>query len=113
MQGFPSICGVLTARAERQPEAPAFVFLSDGEVEARRTSYASLHHEALGIAANLRARLHEGDRALLLYADELDFIAAFFGCLYAKVVPVPFHPPRSTRRLDACVAVVRNCKPSV
>jgi acyl-CoA synthetase (AMP-forming)/AMP-acid ligase II len=36
--------------------------------------------------------------ALLLYAPGLEFIAAFFGCLYAGVVAVPSFPrtPRSS-----------------
>ncbi|MGH8548058.1 MAG: AMP-binding protein [Methylococcales bacterium] len=32
-------------------------------------------------------------RALLLYPPGLDYIAAFFGCLYAGVVAVPAYPP--------------------
>ena len=49
-----------------------------------------------------------GERALLLYPPGLDFIAAFFGCLYAGVVAVPAYPPRLERgrmpRLRAIVA---------
>ena len=35
-----------------------------------------------------------GDRALLLYPPGLDFIPAFFGCLYAGVIAVPAYPPQ-------------------
>jgi len=38
-----------------------------------------------------------GDRALLLYPPGLDFIDAFFGCLYAGVVAVPCYPPARAR----------------
>ena len=48
--------------------------------------------ESLGLA---------GERALLLYPAGLEFIAAFFGCLYAGVVAVPVYPPRRNRSLDA------------
>jgi len=47
---------------------------------------------------------------LLLYPPGLDFIAAFFGCLYAGVVAVPVYPPHPSRpeqtlsRLRAIVA---------
>ena len=39
-----------------------------------------------------------GERALLLYPPGLEFIAAFFGCLYAGVVAVPAYLPGSTGR---------------
>ena len=39
-----------------------------------------------------------GTLALLLYPPGLEFIAAFFGCLYAGVVAVPAYLPRSTGR---------------
>ena len=41
---------------------------------------------------------------MLLYPSGLDFVAAFFGCLYAGVIAVPAYPPRRNRtmaRIDA------------
>ena len=40
-----------------------------------------------------------GQRALLLYPPGLEFVAAFFGCLYAGVVAVPVYPPRRNRSI--------------
>src|SRR3712207_4385484 len=45
------------------------------------------------IASQLQALGAAGDRALLLYPPGLDYLAAFFGCLYAGVVAVPAYPP--------------------
>jgi acyl-CoA synthetase (AMP-forming)/AMP-acid ligase II len=48
-----------------------------------------------------------GERALLLYPPGLDFLAGFFGCLYAGVVAVPAYPPhnqRNTPRIQAIIA---------
>ena len=44
--------------------------------------------EARAIAAHLQAVSAAGDRALLLYPAGLQFLAAFFGCLYAGVIAV-------------------------
>jgi acyl-CoA synthetase (AMP-forming)/AMP-acid ligase II len=44
---------------------------------------------------------------LLLYSDGLDFLAAFFGCLYAGVIPVPTYPPLRGKRLAACANIAR------
>ena len=40
-----------------------------------------------------------GECILLLYPPGLDFIAAFFGCLYGGAAAVPAYPPRNTRHL--------------
>ena len=44
-----------------------------------------------------RRAITPGERALLLYPPGLDFIAAFFGCLYAGVLAVPVLPPQGGR----------------
>ena len=46
-----------------------------------------------------------GERALLLYPAGLEFIAAFFGCLYAGVVAVPVYPPRRNRSMNRIQAI--------
>ena len=55
----------------------------------------------------------EGERALLLYPAGLDFIAAFFGCLYAGVVAVPAYPPRRNRSLSRIQAIADDAEAKV
>ncbi len=52
----------------------------------------------------------EGERALLLYPAGLEFIAAFFGCLYAGVVAVPAYPPRRNRSLSRIQAIAKDAE---
>jgi acyl-CoA synthetase (AMP-forming)/AMP-acid ligase II len=89
---------VLRRRAERQGEGLAYTFLLDGETAEAHLTYAELDRRARGLAAMLaREGIGAGDRVLLLYPPGLDYIAAFFGCLYAGAVAVPAYPPRSRR----------------
>jgi amino acid adenylation domain-containing protein len=89
---------VLRGRAERQGEDLAYTFLLDGETAEARLTYAELDRRARGLAATLaREGIGRGARVLLLYPPGLDYIAAFFGCLYAGAVAVPAYPPRSRR----------------
>ena len=60
-------------------------------------SYAELDAKAKGVAAMLHDLGGRGERALLLYPPGLDYVVAFFGCLYAGVVAVPAYPPRLGR----------------
>jgi amino acid adenylation domain-containing protein len=96
--GRGTLGGLLRARALERPHQVAFTFLADGEVEGERLTYAGLEARARAVAAALGESVPPGERALLLFPPGLDFIAAFFGCLYAGVVAVPAYPPRPNDR---------------
>ncbi len=88
-----------------QPEDVAFTYLVDGEDEQVHLTYRELDRQARAIGAWLEAHGLVGQRALLLYPAGLEFIAAFFGCLYAGVVAVPVYPPRRNRSLGRIQAI--------
>jgi amino acid adenylation domain-containing protein len=99
---------ILRERALRAPDDRLFTFLADGEADAASLTTGELDRRARAIAATLEERTRRGDRALLLFPPGLDFIAAFFGCLYAGVVAVPCSPPRPRRGLDGLEALARD-----
>ncbi|MDZ5602339.1 non-ribosomal peptide synthase/polyketide synthase [Pseudomonas sp. RP23018S] len=87
----------LTQRAARTPEQIALRFLADQPCDQAVLSYRDLDQRARTIAAALQARAGFGERAVLLFPSGPDYVAAFFGCLYAGVVAVPAYPPESSR----------------
>ena len=87
---------LLQERAQTEPERLAYRFLS-GDAESKQISYGELNQRAQAIAAILQDRGARGERALLLYPPGFDYIAAFFGCLYAEVIAVPVYSPRANR----------------
>jgi len=104
---FTTLIELLRMRAERQPDQRAYTFLADGETETERLTYQELDQRARIIGAWLQDAKAQGERVLLLYPPGLEFIAAFFGCLYAGAVAVPAYPPRrkaSWPRLASIVA---------
>ena len=111
-----SLVEMLRFRARVQPDEQAFVFLRDGEDERDTVSYAELDRRSRLVAAELQRRVSPGARALLLYPPGLDFVSAFFGCLYARVVAVPVFPPRwrlPDRNLARVIAVAEDADPGV
>ncbi|HEY1403039.1 MAG TPA: AMP-binding protein, partial [Pyrinomonadaceae bacterium] len=100
---------LLRWRALNQPHQKAYTFLKDGETEEVSFTYEELDRRARAIAVMLKARGARGARALLLYPPGLEYVAAFFGCLYAEMVAVPAYPPdpskfsRSLPRLHGIV----------
>ncbi len=97
-RGSAQLIDVLRERALLQPDQIAFTFLSDGEVEDGHLTYQELDQKARATAALLQQHLGQpGERVLLLYPPGLEYISAFFGCLYAGMIPVPSYPPRLNR----------------
>ncbi|MGH8488448.1 MAG: fatty acyl-AMP ligase [Gammaproteobacteria bacterium] len=90
---FSSLVELARYRAICQPGDKAYVYLRDGEVEAGTMTYKTLDQRARVIAVQLQQRFRSRERVLLAYPSGLDFITAFFGCLYAGVVAVPAYPP--------------------
>jgi 8-amino-7-oxononanoate synthase len=66
-------------------------------------TFGGLDERARAIAARLQGMRLAGERIVLAYPPGLEFIAAFFGVLYAGCVAVPLCPPhrRSLDRFDA------------
>ena len=92
-----TIIELLRNRAVEQARKDAYTFMVDGKKEGDRLTYAELDIRARAIAATLQKYNAEGARALLLYPQGLEVIAAFCGCLYAGVIAIPVPPPESGR----------------
>ncbi|AFY38523.1 Long-chain-fatty-acid--CoA ligase, Glycine C-acetyltransferase [[Leptolyngbya] sp. PCC 7376] len=106
-----SLLEILGHRAQNQPDQQAYIFLQDGETESDSLTYSELDQQARAIAAHLKP--WQGEQALLLYSSGLDFIKAFFGCLYAKVVAVPVYRPRRNQKLSRLLAIANNSQAKI
>lgn len=105
---------LLRSRALRQPNRRVYTYLADGEEEGSHLTYGELDRQARAIGALLQRWGASGERALLLYPPGLEFVAAFFGCLYGGVVAVPVYPPdpsRLNRALPRLQAIVNDARP--
>src|SRR6516165_11371794 len=103
---------VLITQSEMLNDEIAFTFISNGGKRQENISFAELHQRASDIAALLQQTTDTGSRALLLYPSGLDFISAFFGCLYSETIAVPAYPPNRPRAEKATVRVqriIRDC----
>jgi amino acid adenylation domain-containing protein len=104
---------LLRQLAADRPNRRAATFLDSSGQEAAAFSFAELNLRARAIAAELTARNCYGERALLLYPPGTDFVAGFFGCLYAGVVAVPLpmpQPGRSPQIHDRIVGASRDAR---
>lgn len=110
---FSTLVDLLRARAAEQSDRPAYSFLVDGEDDVSELSYRELDRQSRAIAAILHQNVAAGERALLLYQPGLEYVAAFFGCLYAQVIAVPAYPPRPNQSLLRLQAIVADAQAKV
>ncbi|WP_405163426.1 fatty acyl-AMP ligase [Nocardia sp. NBC_01499] len=109
---YDTLVRALTNQAAQRPDKVAYSFLhypdstsKHGETES--LTYAEIDRAARAYAATLLQVAHPGDRAVLLLPPGLEYVKAFFGCLYAGIIAVPLYPPsahNANGRIDAvCV----------
>ncbi len=111
--GPPTFVDLVRHRAETQPDFITYRFLVDGDDEEVNFTYAELDRRARAIGQTLIERGLTGQRAVLLFPAGLDFIASFYGCLYAGCVAVPAYPPRLNRSLERIELIAHDCDAAV
>jgi amino acid adenylation domain-containing protein len=109
----PSLVELLRWRASVQPDRLAYTFLEDGETKEVSLTYAELDRKARAIAALLQSVKATGERVLLAYPPGLDYIAAFFGALYAGAAAVPCYPPRPNRSLTRIETIITDAQATI
>ncbi|HVG90788.1 MAG TPA: fatty acyl-AMP ligase, partial [Alphaproteobacteria bacterium] len=99
---------LLQERVRDCPDRAAYIFLAGEDLRQSSLTYRELDLRAKSIATVLQGLKAQGERALLLYPPGLEFIAAFFGCLYAGVIAVPAYPPRLNRNALRIVSIAKD-----
>jgi amino acid adenylation domain-containing protein/FkbM family methyltransferase len=110
---FDNLVHLLETRAADLSDQTAYTFLRDGELEEANLSYGELARQARAVGAWLQERRMQNQNVLLLYPPGLEYIVAFWGCLYAGAVAVPAYPPSRNRHLGRIESIVADAKPQL
>ena len=119
--GFGNLVEVIQYHVQHHPDREALIFLGNGEDESGRLTYRQLDQKARAIAAHFTtsasAATGSGNshqhppRALLAFQNGLEFISAFYGCLYAGVCAVPVFPPQNRDSyLERLESIASDCR---
>lgn len=107
-----TLVDLLSQRAQQQGDKPAFTFSRDGdEHETSQATYRELDLRARQVATDLQRQGASGQRVLVLCPPGLDFIASFFGCLYAGAIAIPVHPPMREHLLPRVESIIADVQP--
>lgn len=110
-----SLAAALMRGAAQCPERLALRFLTGEDDEGQLLTYLQLHTYAQTIAVALGEQTRQGERAILLFPSGPDYVAAFFGCLYAGVIAVPAYPPETTQEqhLERLISIIADAQPDL
>ncbi|PEY73227.1 non-ribosomal peptide synthetase [Bacillus thuringiensis] len=107
IENINSLLELLEFRSFCSPTKVAYTFWTDDGKEESIT-YLELSQKARKIGSYLQRCGATGERALLLFRPGLDYIAAFWGCLYGGVTAVPAYPPRQNGHLGRLELIVQD-----
>lgn len=102
---------LLRRQSESLADRLAFQFLDDRE-STHSITYAELDRAAIQMAAGLQQRFKPGSSIALVFPPGLDFVKAFFGCVYAGVYAIPATYPKPRRPSTRLSAIVSDAQPS-
>jgi amino acid adenylation domain-containing protein len=91
-------------------DKPAFTYLENGQDVSSSLTFFELDQRARSVAVRLQSVAKVGDRILIGFPPGMDFVVAFFGCLYAGVVAVPAAPPANARTMSRLLGVVEDAE---
>ncbi len=90
-----------------------FIDFSGDQPTSNPLSYVEFDRRARQVAALLQTRGKPGQRVMLLYPAGLDYLCAFYGCLYASMIAVPTYPPLNPRLRDRLTAIAEDCSATI
>jgi len=94
--------------ARSKPDRICYTFLTGIHGDEEQISYGELDLAARSLASHFRLYSHEHDLAVLLYQPGLDFIKAFFACLYAGIVAIPVNSPQRRNQASKLEFIIRD-----
>jgi acyl-CoA synthetase (AMP-forming)/AMP-acid ligase II len=107
---WTTLVELLQHRASATPDALAYGFLGS-KLDEQHCTYGELHQRALAVASRLRDVVQADDRVLVCHLPGLDYVAAFFGCLYAGAIAVPVYPPQYNKSFDRIRSIIEDARP--
>ena len=108
----PNLVDRLRRHAELQPDARALRFL-DGDRLVADLTYRELDARIRAVAAHLQDCAPPGERAVLLFPSSVDYVLAFYACLYVGLIAVPAYPPERGRAQHAqrLASILKDAEP--
>ncbi|HRD68968.1 MAG TPA: SDR family NAD(P)-dependent oxidoreductase [Legionella sp.] len=93
--------------ARLHPDKIALRFLKSDYLSYEEITYAELYNKSIHLAGVIQATQTDGP-ILLVLETGIDYMVAFFACIYAGRIAVTAYPPRKTRNLNRLTHIINN-----
>jgi acyl-CoA synthetase (AMP-forming)/AMP-acid ligase II len=103
----------LHRRAVQQPEQVAYTFLRYSDASSKSLTYRDLDRSARSLGAHLRKHGARNRPVLLFFPSGLEYVVAYFGCLYAGAIAVPAYVPHSARDFPRIQAIIADTQAEI
>lgn len=111
---FQTLTSLLDHQAREIPNKLAFAYLpKPPSLDGQTLTYLELQARATELAASILERVSPGERVVLVYDCNLEYIVGFFACLYAGVIAVPVYPPTSPQHVGRLQSILSDCSPQL
>lgn len=112
-QSFEVFTDLLDARIQSHPEKCAYRYLDGKTTEA--LTYGQLATEIYRYAAVLQEHQLLNERVILIYPVGLEFMYAFYGCMFSGAIAIPASEPRRHKvdksDLNRLLSIVEDSRP--
>ncbi|CEK12188.1 fatty acyl-AMP ligase [Legionella hackeliae] len=109
---FTNVVELFRHRTQDFPDSYLYYFSDTGlQKNNRAYTYAELEKKIITTAALIQEYTSPGDRVLMIFAPGLDYMIAFWACLYAGVLAVPAYPPFNKNTVEKIQAILENAQP--
>ncbi|WP_211472188.1 non-ribosomal peptide synthase/polyketide synthase [Collimonas humicola] len=112
MTMFKNFVELCEQRAKVDADKLAYRYLNQRE-EDNILSFGELDRDARRLAARLAASCAMGDRVLIICPQSIEYVTAFFGCLYGGFIAVPAYAPRNNHHFERLQAMIEDAQPSM
>lgn len=101
--------------AKEKPNKIAVSLLNNDDINQidQQITYKDLFQAVLQLAEWLKIRTCPGDRVILCYPTGIDFIVAFYACLWARVIAVAVIVPSNALLLNKFLSIYADCNPTL
>jgi iturin family lipopeptide synthetase A len=106
---YASLCELAAATLPSREEIVFRVVKAEASRTVETTSGADLLRSAGALAAALSARFPPQSRVILCFPAGLDFVRAFYACLFGRMIAVPLPLPGGRRPIDSVAQVAADC----
>jgi len=112
-QSFLTLLDYLEHYSTEKPNDVVFSFLDESGFLKSSLTFIQVRDLSRTLAKALLAHTKPKTRVALVFSQGLEFIIAFWACLYAGVTAVPIPPPSGTRQKDRVLKVLRDAEANI